>query len=91
MNTHYIVQTAAAHMPNSCWGNYGKVAVLEVDEGVEQVAMISERARGCHRIVSLWDRLNIGKTDRCAFRQAIKEAEEEAAILNDLQYARTGD
>ncbi len=91
MNTHYIVQTAAACMPNSCWGNYGKVAVLEVDEGVEQVAMISERARGCHRVVSLYDRLNIGKTERGAFQQAIKEAKEEAAILNDLQFVRVGD
>jgi hypothetical protein len=27
----FIVMTAAANMPNSCWGRYGKVAVVETD------------------------------------------------------------
>jgi hypothetical protein len=44
--------------------------------------MISERAKGCHRIVETWESRNIGKTDRCAFRVALREAEELAARLN---------
>ena len=80
--THYIVQTASAKMPNSCWGRYGKVAVLEVDAGLQSVAMISERARGCRRIVALWDRLHIGSTDRSAFWAAHAEAVDMCGKLN---------
>lgn len=82
--THYIVQTAAACMPASCWGHYGKVAVLEVDAGVERVAMISERARGCHRVVEVWDRQHMGEPNgRSAFYLALAAARELAAKLND--------
>jgi len=80
--THYITQTATAHMPNSCWGRYGKVAVIEVEPGVKDVAMISDRARGAIRVVEGWDRRNIGTTDRCAFAIALAEAETLAASLN---------
>ena len=74
--THYIVQTAAACMPNSCWGTYRRVAVLEVEQGVESVAMISERAKGVVSIVCTWERLNVGTTDRCAYEIALAEAHE---------------
>ena len=43
MNTHFIVKTAAACMPASCWGQYRRVAVLEVEVGTEP-KMISARA-----------------------------------------------
>jgi len=75
--THYITQTATAHMPNSCWGRYGKVAVIEVEPGVKDVAMISDRARGAIRVVEVW-----GTSDRCAFAIALAEAETLAASLN---------
>jgi len=80
-STTYIVQTAAACMPSSCWGRYGKVAVLEVDAGLERVAMISARSRGCRRVVALWDRRHVGG-DRSAFAVARRDAEELAARLN---------
>jgi hypothetical protein len=80
--THYIVQTAAANMPNSCWGRYGRVAVLEVDSGLDSVSMISARARGCRRVVETWERRHIGSTDRSAFFRALAEAEALAAELN---------
>ena len=80
--THFIVQDAAAFMPSSCWGVYRRVAVLEVDAPSKRVAMISTRARGCHRVVKTWERLNVGKTDRCAFNRAYAEAEKLAAELN---------
>jgi len=82
--TQYIVKTAAAAMPNKCWGEYRRVAVLEVDVGVEP-SMISERARGVHRVVATWERLNVGKTEKCAYARAIKDAEEMASALNDRQ------
>jgi|TARA_Y100000034_G_C6699139_1_gene308240 hypothetical protein len=80
--THYITQTATAHMPNSCWGRYGKVGVLEVEDGIDRVSMISDRARGAIRVVEVWDRQFWGKSNRCAFAIACREAEALAASLN---------
>ena len=80
--THFIVQTAAAPMPNSCWGEYRRVAVLEVDANKNCVSMISERARGVKRIVRTWEKCNVGTTERCAYDRAVKAARELAASLN---------
>ncbi len=91
-NTHYIIQSASAKMPNSCWGQYGRVAVLEVEDGVDHVAMISGRARGVVRVVETWEKLNVGKFQstgdnvwkgkgKCAFSCALKEA---ADLLESL-------
>lgn len=74
MKTHYIVQTAQASMPASCWGKYGRVAVLEVDIECIVVSRISENARGVHRIVETWERRFWGTSDRCAFSRAYDEA-----------------
>lgn len=80
MTPRYIVKTASAQMPHSCWGRYGKVAVMETDEdGVP--AMISERAKHCVRIVWLRDRLHHGGP-KSAFQLALREAENDAARLN---------
>jgi len=70
----YILQTSRAKMPSKCWGQYRNVAVLEVDPGVTQVAMISERARGVRRIVWHSGPQNVGKTSRCAYERALTEA-----------------
>jgi len=80
--TEFITKVSTAHMPGSCWGRYGKVAVIEVEPGITDVAMISNRARGAIRVVEVWDRRNIGTTDRCAFAIALAEAETLAASLN---------
>jgi len=80
--SYFIVQHAAAQMPQSCWGIYRRVAVLEVEDGVERVAMISERARGVVRVVTTWERCNVGTSSRCAFARALTEAEELANALN---------
>ncbi len=69
-------------MPNSCWGRYGRVGVLEVDATLDRVSMISERARGCIRVVETWDRRFHGITPKCAFSRAVAEARELAAELN---------
>jgi len=80
--SNYIVKTAAAAMPNSCWGTYRRVAVIEVQDGVTDVAMISSRARGVINIVATWEKLNVGQTSRCAYRRALAEAQQMAADLN---------
>lgn len=77
----YIVQTASAKMPASCWGKYRHVAVMEVESDTVP-AMISTRARGVRRIVQTWERRNVGTTDRCAFKRALAEASRLAAQLN---------
>lgn len=79
--TEYIVMTAAAYMPSSCWGRYGRVAVLEVEAGTKP-RMISERARGVIRVVATWERQHVGKTERCAFMRSKAEAEALAAKMN---------
>ena len=78
----YIIKTAAANMPASCWGRYARIAVLEVEAGIQDVSMISERARGCIQIVKTWEKLNVGSTERCAFSRAMAEAEALCAELN---------
>lgn len=85
MNTtrsHYIVQTATAKMPLSCWGRYRRVAVLEVPKNIERASMISDHSRDVIQIVQLWDRLNVGTTGRCAYQHALAAARELCAELN---------
>lgn len=79
--TTYIVKTAAAKMPNSCWGVYRRVAVLEIMAGTEP-AMISKRARGVVRVVATWEKCNVGRTERCAYERALSEAYELVGALN---------
>ena len=78
----FIVQTAAANMPNSCWGTYRRVAVLEVEDGMDCASMISARARGVVRVVETWEKLNVGSTARCAYSRAVAAATELAGRLN---------
>jgi hypothetical protein len=57
----FIVMTAAACMPGSCWGRYGKIAVVELEPGtIERPKMISAHARGIVKVVALWDRCHWG-------------------------------
>lgn len=80
-STKFVVMTAAAYMPNSCWGNYGKVAVVETD-GVNMPSQIHPGHKSVISIRYLADRLNKGKTSQCAFRRALARANEIAAELN---------
>jgi hypothetical protein len=84
----YIVQTAAAPMPSSCWGTYRRVAVLEVEPGVEHVSMISTRARGVRCVVRTWEAQNVGTTARCAYERAIASAELLADHLTARDHRR---
>ena len=82
MKNKFIVRCSAAKMPSSCWGKYRRVAVLEVEPGVERVSMISTRARGVVRVVATWEDLNVGTTERCAYAKAMRAAQSMADELN---------
>lgn len=83
----YIVCDSSEKMPSKCWGRYRKVAVVEVERGVQRISMISERAKGVVRIVDEWRRLHVGTTERCAFSVAMGKAEELARRLNEEEQA----
>ncbi len=81
-NTDTIIMTRRAKMPMSCMGggDYYRIAVVEIDrsqlrDGDVEPRMISQRARGVVRIVETWERMYRGSTERCAFAQAMLEAE----------------
>jgi hypothetical protein len=81
---NYIVLTASCRMPANCWGRYGKVAVVELEDDFLGIPkMISERAKGVKRIVTFEDRLFNGTTTRCAFSQALARAGELVEELNE--------
>ena len=69
-------------MPSSVRARYMKVAVCEVEAGVLP-KMISERAKGMVRIVTLADRLHAGSGGpRTAYSIAMADAERLCAGLN---------
>jgi hypothetical protein len=85
MNTtpsEFIVITSSAKVSGKArqFGRYRHVAVLEIEPGT-QPAMISERARGVRRIV--WDSgaVSVGKSDKCAYARAQREAQDVLAKL----------
>jgi hypothetical protein len=84
----HIVMEASAQVPSSWkWQRpMRKVAVVELTDEYaasgERPKMISDRAKGVAKIVEVWDRLNVGKTDKCAYRVTLKEAQELAMRLN---------
>lgn len=81
LKKRFIVMTAGESMPQSCWGKYGKVAVVETD-GKTMPKQIHPKHKAVKRIVSEWRRQHIGKTEKCAFQVALNEAQELADQLN---------
>ena len=80
--TRFVVVSSAAAMPQSCWGVYRRVGVLEVEASVDESRLtIDERRKGVVRVVTTWERLNVGTTARCAYQRALAEAEALAASL----------
>ena len=71
-NTHFEILSAAAYMPNSCWGTYRRIGLLEVRNG-KVATRIDDRLR-CVVSMYTWERLNVGKTERCAYERAWAEA-----------------
>ena len=69
----YHVVTSAACMPNKCWGIYKRAALLRVDRHERPASYTPKTIRAVRgvEIVSLQDKLNVGTTDRCAYKQAL--------------------
>lgn len=80
MKAQYIVISSRAAMPNNCWGVYKHVAVLFWDGNGNRPRRIA--ARQGVTIVKRWNRLFVGKTDRCAYERALTEARALADNLN---------
>ena len=83
----YIVMRARAKMPSSMKygsGDYMRVAVVETN-GVDMPKQINPRHKAVVSVVETWERCFAGKSDRCAFRVALAEAEELAEALNRKQ------
>lgn len=83
---NHILRVSRAAMPSSCYGgnNYYRVAVIEVEDGVDSVSMISERAKGVREIVQTWERVYAGKNyphGECAASRAYQEA---VALMREL-------
>ena len=78
----YITQIASAQKPSSCKGKYIRIAVLEVNEGVQRASMISEKSRDIVRIVRIWEMVNVGTTPRAANHRVMAEAQKLAETLN---------
>lgn len=76
----WIVMTSAAKMPSSCRGKYRNVALVEIEDIDNPPATIREQ-RGVLRIQH-WGAHNVGKTDRCAYRRMLANAETVAAMRN---------
>ena len=86
--TRFVVITSAAQMPNSCWGIYRRVGVLEVKADVDERKLsIDTRRKGVVRIVSTWEKLNVGSTARCAYQRALADAHALVAELNAARAA----
>jgi|TARA_R110000824_G_scaffold16325_2_gene67831 hypothetical protein len=84
----FVVVDKSAHMPNSCWGNYRRVGVVELTASAQREGsfpkMLSKRAHAVHRVVDVWENCNVGTTDRCAYRRAVVEADDLARDLNKI-------
>lgn len=88
----FIVMTSSAHVSGKArqFGRYANVAVVQLEEDFSGVpTMISERAKGVLRVVRHWGACRVGKTDRCEFAVAKRDAEAMAAKLNN-RWSRYG-
>lgn len=72
--TRLVIVSKCAKMPSSCWGKYRRVALMRVTHEWRNT-MISPRAKGVVEVVCTWEKLNYGKTNRCAYRRAMIEAD----------------
>jgi len=87
--------TSSARMPNSCWGVYRNVSIVNVlhtDFNMgKRPKMLSGRAksiikRGGAGQSGVWHlgRYSVGKTARCAYQRAIASAQVECNRLNSM-------
>lgn len=72
----YFLLDKCEKMPSSCWGKYRRLAIVGVPAGSGEPSRIDTRIKGL-RIVSEWRALSVGKTERCAYRVALRDAREQ--------------
>lgn len=77
----YIIRISTAKMPINVKAPYKRIALIEVEPGIESVSMISERAKGVKRIVRTWERLH-ARGKNTAYARAMVEAQAELVALN---------
>lgn len=66
---------SSADTSPSGFGEYRRIGLVELDKSVDKIpTMITQRARGCSRVIETWERLNVGKTNRCAYQRALADA-----------------
>lgn len=78
----FVLKISSAKMPNSCYGIYKRIGLLEVEDGTIPT-MISVQAKAVKRIVKTWERLHCGKTEKSEFYRVLKEAQALCEELND--------
>jgi hypothetical protein len=76
----FLVMSASTTPSSTCWGVYGRVAVLEILDQSARPTCIRD-TRGA-KVLATWENCNIGTTDRCAYWRAVREAQEFAATRN---------
>ena len=75
---NYYIVSSSAHMPNKCWGIYRHVAIIERNDGKRPTIIRDTKSQ---KIIATWRNLNVGRTEKCAYRRALKEAEAYLASL----------
>lgn len=80
----FIVMTSSAHVQGKAarFGRYRNVAVVELDDTGVMPKMISSRAHGLKQIVRHYGSRSVGRTERCQYAVALREANELVARLN---------
>jgi hypothetical protein len=83
----WIVMTAAAHMPSSCWGRYRKIALVELMGSWDFNAgtlpqTIDVRSKKIRRVVQMGSH-SVGSTPRAAYQRTLAEAERRVQQLNN--------
>jgi hypothetical protein len=83
----WVVMTSSAQMPSKCWGQYRRVALVQLTQEYTakdwRPKMISDRARGVVRLID-YGHHNVGMTERCAYRRTLAQAEARARELNTV-------
>lgn len=86
----YQIVVKKERMPASCkFGEYKRIAIVETTDE-KYVPMISTRSKNVTRVVRQWNKLNVGKTENCAFERAMKEAVDYLHAISNRVDPETG-
>ena len=83
----FIVMDRSAAMPNSCWGRYRRVGVVELTPDAQREGrtpkILSDHSRDVVRVVEIWERRFEGR-HWGAYQSALVEAKALTEKLNDI-------